>query len=155
MARLDLLRLRKAAGLSQRELAEKLGVQPSFLSAIENGRSRLPEEKIDRLKDILACDDLEDYMTEDGSEAAVPPHTHSVEESDAITRLLKHIHAEAHKSDSETKSREKDLEDRVDFLSKRNDRLSERVDNLREEVDSLRAENYRLKEALISNGIKF
>lgn len=52
MSRLDLLRLRKRIGMSQRELTEQLHVRPSFLSAIENGRSRLPEEKMEKLKEI-------------------------------------------------------------------------------------------------------
>lgn len=157
MGRLDLLRLRKVAGISQRELAEKLSVRPSFLSAIENGKSRFPEEKIERLKEIIGCDDLNDFMVEDnhGGAAAVPPHTHLPEETDAITQLLKHIHAQAHKSDNESKAREIELEERIEFLAKRNDRLSDRIDDLRDEVDGLRAENFRLKELLTKNGISF
>lgn len=155
MGRLDLLKLRKAAGISQRDLAEKLSVQPSFLSAIENGKSRFPDEKLHKLKEIIGLDDLSDYFVEDAAEAAVPPHTHAPEETDAIAQLLKHIHAQAHKDEHESKAREFELEERLDFMLKRNDRMSERIDELREEVDNLRAENFRLKEILTKNGLKY
>ena len=35
MERIDIAKLRKEAGISQRELADKLQIRPSFLSAIE------------------------------------------------------------------------------------------------------------------------
>lgn len=157
MSRLDLVKLRRIAGISQKDLAEKLSVRPSFLSAIENGRSRFPEEKIERLKEILAIDDLSDFIIDENDESntTVPPHTHAIEETDAITQLLKHIHAQAHKSDDTAKARELELEDRIIYLSKRNDRLSERVDQLREDVDKLREENFRLKEILTHHNIHY
>lgn len=157
MRRLDLVRLRKNAGLSQKELADMLSVRPSFLSAIENGRSRLPEEKLDRLKDIFQMDDFSDYMVEDKVETVpvVPPHTHIAESDDALTALLKHIHAQAHMTDDLSKSREAELEERISYLTERNDRLSDRLDDLREQVDRLREENFHLKELLALNGIQY
>ena len=156
MKKIDLLKLRKAAGLSQRELADRLMVQPSFLSAIENGRSRFPDEKIDKLKEIVALDDISDYLTEDTSDVPViPPHTHAVDETDSLTQMLRHIHNLAHKSDSMDKDRENELLGRIDYLAKRNDRLSERLDDLRDFLDSLREENFRLKELLLRNNISF
>lgn len=155
MKKLDLLKLRKAAGLSQRELADKLAVQPSFLSAIENGRSRFPDEKMERLKEILEIGDLEDYLVEDSVEPIVPPHTHSREEADPLSQMLRHFHNLAHKADDASREREKELLDRIELLSKRNDRLSDRLDTLRESVDSLREENFRLKELLLKSKIEF
>lgn len=157
MSRLDLVKLRKNAGLSQKELADMLSVRPSFLSAIENGRSRLPEEKLDRLKDIFHVDDFSDYMVEDKAETVpvVPPHTHIAEGDDALTALLKHIHAQAHMTDDLSKSREVELEERISCLTERNDRLSDRLDDLREQVDRLREENFHLKELLTLNGVKY
>lgn len=155
MKKIDLLRLRKAAGLSQKELAEKLAVRPSFLSAIENGRSRFPEDKIGRLLQIMELDNIDDYLTDETADPVVPPHSHAVEETDAITSLLKHIHAQAHKADMGTKARETELEERISFLIKRNDRLSERVDTLREQVDALREDNFRLKELLTRHKISY
>ena len=156
MKKIDLLKLRKAAGLSQLELADRLMVKPSFLSAIENGRSRFPDEKIDKLKEIVALVDLTDFLTEDTSDVPViPPHTHAADEADSLTQMLRHIHNLAHKSDSRDKERETELMVRIDYLSKRNDRLSERLDDLRDSLDSLREENYRLKELLLRNNISF
>ncbi len=154
MNRIDLVKLRKRAGLSQRELADLLQVQPSFLSAIENGRSRLPEEKMLKIKEIFEIDNFDDYKLEDSfSEGVtVPPHTHP-EAGDSITQLLNHLHDLAHKN-SHTAS-DADTMARIDYLSKRNDRLSDRVDELRDEVDTLREENLRLKELLIRNGITY
>lgn len=157
MRRLDLVRLRKNAGLSQKELADMLSVRPSFLSAIENGRSRLPEEKLERMRDIFKMDDFSEYMVEDKAEAVpvVPPHTHIAESDDALTALLKHIHAQAHMTDDLSKSREAELEERISYLTERNDRLSDRLDDLREQVDRLREENFHLKELLALNGIQY
>ncbi len=154
MYRIDLVKLRKRAGLSQRELAEKLQVRASFLSAIENGKSRLPEEKLEKVKEIFEIDDIEDYVIDPASEQTVPPHTHTSEETDAITALLNHIHDLAHQRNRNNNNDEESLS-RIDFLTKRNDRLSERIDDLRDEVDKLRSENLKLKELLIKNGISY
>ncbi len=151
MSKIDLVRLRKRAGISQRELADMLQVRPSFLSAIENGRSRLPEEKLEKIKEIFELDNLDDYVMEDTAEVTVPPHIHTVEPSDSLTQLLHHFHDLAHqrsKGDFETG-------ERIEFLTRRNDRLSERVDELREEIDHLRDENFHLKEILFKNGIPY
>lgn len=156
MKRLDLLKLRKTIGLSQRALASKLAVQPSFLSAIENGRSRFPDEKIEKLMEATAIEDLEPFMVEETSDMpVVPPHTHSMDESDSLTHLLRHIHNLAHKNDMPGQERETELLERIDYLQKRNDRLSDRVDTLRDTVDALREENYSLKELLRKSGINF
>lgn len=145
------------AGLSQKELADMLSVRPSFLSAIENGRSRLPEEKLERMREIFKIDDLSEYMVEDKVETVpvVPPHSHVAEGDDALTTLLKHIHAQAHMTDDLAKSRESELDERIGYLTERNDKLSDRLDDLREQVDRLREENFRLKELLTLNGIKY
>ena len=149
MRRLNLSRLRRAAGLNQRDLAEKLGVRPSFISAIENGKSRFPDDKLDRLKEIVLLDDLDEFYDEKAADSnTVPLHTHPFGENDPITELLKHIHAQAHKNDQSATSREAELEQRLDFNIMRNERLSRRVDELRDEVDRLRDENYRLREEL-------
>lgn len=156
MKRIDLVKLRKTIGMSQRELADRLAVQPSFLSAIENGRSRFPDEKMERLKEIVALDDLEDFMIEEAVDSVtVPPHTHSVDETDSLSRMLRHIHSLAHKTDDIDKERERTLLDRIDYLSKRNDKLSDRIDALRDDLDSIREENFRLKELLLRNQIPF
>lgn len=155
MSRIDLTRLRKRAGMSQRDLAAMLQVRPSFLSAIENGRSRLPEEKIEKIKAIFELDNLNDYMITEPAESIVPPHTHASEPSDAISHLLNHFHELAHQKERAHAVQDPEVTERIDFLTKRNERLSERVDDLRDEVDTLREENLRLKELLIKNGIEY
>lgn len=155
MNRIDLARLRKAESLSQRKLAEMLDIKPSFLSAIENGRSRLPDDKLDKLRTIFGDHALEDFYVDDTAEPTVPPHTHIHDEGDSLTRLLNHFHNLAHKRSNDCDGREKVLTERIEFLSQRNDRLSDRLDTLREEVDALRNENLRLKEILIRNGLSY
>ncbi len=155
MKRIDFVRLRKRAGVSQRELADLLQVRPSFLSAIENGKSRMPEEKLDKIKEIFELDSLDDYMIEDHADKIVPPHSHPIDQTDALTQLLNHFHDLAHQKEREHSSLDADSMARIEFLSKRNDRLSDRIDNLRDEVDALRQENLKLKELLLQNGIQY
>ena len=155
MKRIDFVRLRKRAGMSQRELADLLQVRPSFLSAIENGKSRMPDEKLDRIKEIFELDSLDDYMVEEHAEQAVPPHTHVMDQNDTLAQLLNHFHDLAHQREREHSGQEADAAARIEFLTKRNDRLSERVDDLRDEVDALREEILRLKELLLQNGIQY
>lgn len=155
MSRLNLTKLRKSAGLSQRELAEMLQVRPSFLSAIENGKSRMPDEKIEKIKEIFQLDSLDDYLIDDVPDLIVPPHTHPSTQSDSLVQLLNHFHDIAHQREKSHEAADSDLEARIDFLSKRNDRLSDKIDDLRDEVDKLRAENLALKELLLKHGINY
>ena len=139
MSRIDLSKLRKRAGMSQRELASLLQVRPSFLSAIENGRSRLPEEKQEKIKEIFALDSLEEYMIDDLADVVVPPHTHvpphshdgdasipphihtsPSTQSDAITQLLNHFHDLAHQRDRQHTSADEETAARIDLLERRN-----------------------------------
>lgn len=152
MSRINLVKLRKRAGMSQKELAELLQVRPSFLSAIENGKSRMPEEKLDKLMEIFELDSLDDYMEDDNTDIVIPPHTHTTDQTDTITLLLNQFHDLAHQRDK-SHSHSSDTAERMEFLMKRNDRLSERIDDLRDEVDKLRKENLALKEQLLRNGI--
>lgn len=157
MERIDIAKLRKEAGISQRELADKLQIRPSFLSAIENGRSRLPEAQLEKIKQIFGISDFSEYLAEEQPKEVpantnVPPHSHFGEEGNAIALFLQHIHNQAHQESGHS-NREEILEQRVDYLSERNDRLSSRVDELRDQLDVMRDENYRLKLLLASNGI--
>lgn len=155
MKKINFVALRKRAGMSQRQLAELLQVRPSFLSAIENGRSRMPEEKMERLKDIFELDSLDEYLIDETNGPTASSHLHDAEQEDTISRLLNHFHDLAHQKDRATKEAESESIARIDFLTKRNDRLSERVDELREEIDRLRTENIHLKELLLLNGIRY
>ena len=46
---IDLREFRKNNNLSQKELAEFLGITGGFISLIENGRAKLPNDKLERL----------------------------------------------------------------------------------------------------------
>lgn len=155
MGRIDLVRFRKSEGVSQRKLAEMLDIKPSFLSAIENGRSRLPEDKVEKLYSIYGKEALEDFHIENSQEQVVPPHTHIHDEGDSLTQLLNHFHNLAHRRSGEHSNKEKELSERIESLTTRNDRLSNRLDDLRDEVDFLRTENLRLKELLLQHGISY
>ena len=155
MNRIDIVRFRKDQGLSQRAMADMLEIKPSFLSAIENGRSRMPDDKLEKLKAIYGSEALDTYLTAERMDFNVPPHTHIHDEGDSLTQLLNHFHNLAHQRSNDSGEKYKALIERIESLSQRNDRLSSRLDDLREEVDSLRTENLRLKEILISNGISY
>lgn len=156
MKKIDLVKLRKSTGMSQKELASRLSVRQSFLSAIENGRSRLPAEKMSMIKEIFDIEDFTPYLIDsDEEDQSVPPHSHVGDENDSIAAILRHIHAQAHKDERNRHGSGKELQDRLEYLTHRNDRLSDRLDDLRDEVDRLREENYRLKELFTLNGIKF
>lgn len=45
MKTIDLKAFRKANNLTQTEVGDYLGVQKAFISAVENGKSKLPKEK--------------------------------------------------------------------------------------------------------------
>lgn len=155
MNKIDLVKLRKRAGMSQRELADLLQVRPSFLSAIENGRSRIPEEKLEKIKEIFEIENFDDYLLPNSPESSNTNQTdlHIIDQGDSFTHLLTHFHDLAHKNSCAKPDNE--LLSRIDFLTKKNDRLSERVDDLRDEVDRLRQENIRLKELLVKHGLEY
>lgn len=155
MSRIDIARLRKNEGLSQRKLAEMLEIRPSFLSAIENGRSRLPEDKVEKIKTLFGTEIIEEYMYEECEENVVPPHTHLHDETDSLTQLLDKFHTLAHQRHNQPNDKVMELVTRLDKMSERNDRLSGKIDDLRDLVDQLRQENLRLKELLIKNQIQY
>ncbi len=167
MKRIDVAKLRKNAGLSQQQLADMLRVRPSFLSAIENGRSRLPEEKMLRIKEIFRIDNFDDYLIENTTESVIPPHSHN-EPVDSLANLINQFHDLAHRNHEAThhshdhNGNDSEAEARINQLTARNDRLSERLDSLREQVDTLRDEiyalrneNLHLKELLLRSNIVF
>lgn len=162
MSRFDIARLRKEKGMSQGELAARLQMTQSFLSAIENGKSPLPVEKEEKLREIFLLDDLNDYRI--GKGAKTDTKITEMTDSDLFNQLLSRFHHQAHSKEGshhhhdhheeieELKARLDALFLRNDALMARNDRLSADNDNLRREIDSYRAtieslreEIYRLK----------
>lgn len=47
--------IRKRRGLTQRELAEKVGVSESYICQVENGKM-MSIRKLDKLAEFLGCD---------------------------------------------------------------------------------------------------
>lgn len=160
MQRIDIARLRKDHGMSQRVLAEKLQIKQSFLSAIETGKSPLPTNKRLRLAEIFSDVDFCNYYI-DGEltpEMDVMPDM-ARNEAGVLTQLLNYFHTQAHKeSDKEhlaMHARVDALQQRNDSLVERNEILQEKLDMLRVEIDALKTENFHLKEILLNNGLKY
>lgn len=168
MPRFDISRLRKENGMSQSELANLLQITQSFLSAIENGKSPLPIEKEEKLREVFGLSDLKEYIIDrkpDTEEKKIAEMT----DSDLFNQLLSRFHRQAHSEESEHHhhdhhqkiselekkvdtlfSRIEALMQRNDSLSADNDRLRAEIDNHRNEIDNLRKENHQLKSRLLS-----
>ena len=67
-----LRKLRKARGMTQLEMAEKLGVVQSIFSSYENGKIRLHGELIIELAKIL-CVTTDELLGVNGEEVKMPP----------------------------------------------------------------------------------
>lgn len=167
--RFDLARLRKKLNLSQKELAEKLGIRQSFLSAIETGKSPLPADKRLMLAKLSEPESLEDYIIENSAEST---HGHNqqnfgaMSETGMLKELLNYFHTQAHRDqDKHHENMHLQLDSfqhRNDRLQKKNDELTDKIQNLsdlveqlRTELHSTRTENLHLKELLIKNNISY
>lgn len=165
MARIEIARLRKDHGMSQNELAQQLQITQSFLSAIENGKSPLPTEKEERIREIFSLPDLKQYTTETLSPAEAARHLAEMTDSDLFNQLLQRFHSQAHNRENEShhsnhherisnlEEQNSSLLSRIDKMMERNDALASKNDELRNDIDTLRSEIYRLKSLLIENNI--
>ena len=61
MLTLDLQRIRKEFGVTQKALADILNINQSFLSNIENGRSPLPPDKREKILETFNITHPEEY----------------------------------------------------------------------------------------------
>ncbi|MCH5236184.1 MAG: helix-turn-helix domain-containing protein [Muribaculaceae bacterium] len=167
MPRYDIARIRKENGISQNELAQRLQITQSFLSAIENGRSPLPIEKEEKLREIFPKADLSLYVLDKKDEE--DKRVIDMTDSDLFNQLLSRFHRQAHSSEENPHrhihhekiqsleeqvlnlfTRNDSLMKRNDALMERNDRLSEANDRLRAENDALRSEIDRLRSQIFS-----
>lgn len=144
--------LRKKYSMTQRELASRLEMRQSFLSAIESGRSKMPVKKMELLRSLFPEVDSPDEQVVDESVkevAAVDGGVAGVGDANEISRLLTHFHERAHRDgafgESHLMKRIETLESRNDKLAERNDVLSAQNDSLRAEIDSLRSEIFSLR----------
>ncbi len=95
MARIDIAKLRKDHKMSQQQLAERLQINQSFLSAIERGKSPLPAGKQERISEIFGVNDFSAYMVDD-SEGVFSSLSQDSLKNDMIARMLGYFHARAH-----------------------------------------------------------
>lgn len=156
MSRFDIPRLRKEKGMNQGELAARLQMTQSFLSAIENGKSPLPIEKEKQLCEIFGLQDLSAYVIQSRDEQEERRVT-EMTDSDLFNQLLSRFHKQAHSSEDQAHhhdhhNRIEDLQEkvgvlyrRIDLLMERNDRLSADNDRLRSDIDDYRREIDRLR----------
>lgn len=138
--------------MSQNELAQKLQMTQSFLSAIENGKSPLPIEKEEKLKEIFAEVNFSDYLFGKKTETE-DARVNDLTDSDLFNQLLNRFHRQAHSSEEEHHHQDhhekiQSLEHRLESMYLRNDNLMLRNDRLVEEGEKLRAENERLKKEI-------
>ena len=161
MERIDVARIRKAHKMNQFELARRLQVKQSFLSAIENGKSSLPADKREMIGEIFGITDFTPYIIQ-VPEPPAAKISEDITETELLSQLLNRFHEHAHKSESahahehhEHHERIEALETRNDRLALRNEELSDHLDRLRDENEELRAEVFRLKNLLLDNGVKF
>ncbi|MCH5233838.1 MAG: helix-turn-helix domain-containing protein [Muribaculaceae bacterium] len=169
MPRYDITRLRKENGMSQSELANLLQITQSFLSAIENGKSPLPIEKEEKLREVFGIENLSEYIMDRKPETEEKKVT-EMTDSDLFNQLLSRFHKQAHSEENEHHHHDhheqiEDLQHKIDLLYNRNDALMTRndtlsiendnlrkeIDNYRRELEKLRAENYDLKIKLMKN----
>lgn len=156
MRRVDLAKIRSDYSISQKDLAEKLGVKQSFLSNIERGRSPLPPEKLDKIIEIFEIEDIDSYYIEDIGNNSVSKsqsdNTNSIINDSAIFEkfvgIMEKMTEAKYANESEALSRIERLQDRNDFLNSQ-------VDELRKDLTRLLHENFALKELLIKNGIDY
>ena len=170
--KIDIAKFRKSRSLSQKELAEKLGVKQSFLSAIETGKSPLPSDKMHKLQDIYPDVDFNDYRPDTVNSGNIDNGTFRTDEPGSggetkmLSELLNYFHSQAHKEqdklNSTLTSQIDSLQAKNDKLLEKNDKLQEKCDNLLEKIELLReelfevkSENIKLKSILIENRITF
>ena len=150
MSKFDIARLRKENGMSQGELASRLLMTQSFLSAIENGKSPLPIEKEEKLCEIFHLKNLDDYNISKKDETD-EKKLNNMTDSDLFNQLLNRFHRQAHSMEGDSHHHDhhqqiEELQKKLDTLFLRNDHLMERNEKLSDENDRLRKQidSYRV-----------
>lgn len=164
MARFDLTRLRKEHGITQKELAEKLGLSQGFLSSVESHRNSFPEERVKDLQSIFPDTNLADYDLAGN----IPSGTNigsnnnqskvNINDDTNIKVLLDYLT----KTRNSMGEYENESENEIKEWQKRYDDLLAEMKILRQERDEyfkncyeLKIENLQLKELLRRNNIDY
>ena len=83
--------LRRSKGLLLGDVTDALGVSPSHLSQIENGKRRVPDGLVDRLVEIMKLSDEEKISLESKAAVSAPKFEVKLDKSaDDLTREVAH-----------------------------------------------------------------
>ncbi len=121
----NISRIRKASGISQTEMAERLGMSRTAYRNLENGDTRLINENVDRIAALL----------DTTAEEIVLGYTPSAKDSLRLNDIQK-----------EYASKQKEL---ISIHETEISRLNEQIRTLREHIEALQ-ETIRTKDELIS-----
>lgn len=163
---IDLKGLRKAHGLNQTDMAERLEITQSFLSSIENGHSRLPKSKYQTLCAIFTAEEIECHtVTESEAAGRSAKEGLPATESEMMAQILRIFHTHEHQDENNHHAlhhqRLDEMQERITRLLDRNDKLAERALMLQDKLDLMTAkqieaqnEIFRLHEILLKHGIE-
>ncbi len=87
-------KLRQLAGMTLFDVAQKMGLSTAFLSAVENGRKRVPEDFVDRLSKVLPdakaqVGELEALANQAREQVVLPLPKASRQDADLATALAR------------------------------------------------------------------
>lgn len=94
-----LYKIRRARGMTQRQIADAVGVEPDHISKLENGDRKLSPEWIDRLSKVLNCSKGEllgeEGVSEEEREILDMYKILTVEKKEAVKAMLKALSGKA------------------------------------------------------------
>lgn len=157
MARIDLPRLRKTKQMTQRQLAEALGLSQGFMSSVESGRNPFPDERLDDLQKIFPNEDFEQYPMAAPQKPTVAIGSFNSDSDIDINdpATLKALLAYATKQSKEVDSIEQNNVTEAGAYQKRLMELSDELEKCRKARYDLLEENLKLKDLLRRNNIDF
>lgn len=116
----DLKKFRKEKKLTQKELAERLGYVPSYITNIETGREKPSNNLLDRIEEVFGInlDEYRDYLQGNRQSNVI---NGDVSNSQVSQTVNEHTHdiKELYKEISKMKDQFADLKDRLADLEKR------------------------------------
>lgn len=129
MKTIDLKGFRKSNNLTQTELGEYLGCEKAFISAVENGRSKLPKDKLTLLLVNPHGWDTTMLTQSEVSQTSNGDNTIQVSGNNVDMRNINQS-----KSSHDDARRIKELEERIEELLEDKKRLQGVIDKLLEKI---------------------
>ena len=173
MLTLDLQRIRKEFGVTQKALADIININQSFLSNIENGRSPLPPDKREKILETFNITHPEEYTIDIPTPYNIKNvqrsliggnkfmNNSSLESSSIISevrKMLEMYFGSIGDTDNINVILSEQLEQnskRIRALEEKNEKLYDKNDLLRERLDEMKEEVFRLRRILAENGIEY